>query len=256
MLKHSRPPLALFGHPGHELSCLTILSGAEARCCYLTDGSGSSGQSRLPQTRALLARHGLQIEDAFQPLPEPEIIQALLRNNGEILVSRRRNLTRMITAMKPAYVLTDFAEGYNPVHDLCHFMLREACRRARFQGPVYEVALSQPPTRTAARPSVVETRLTAIQLRKKRKAIDDYRKSADAGLRREIDDMFRRHGHVWLNRERLNPVPPPADYRMRISARTPAFEKFGAKRVESGKYDTVLTYRAHLRPALAAIRSG
>jgi hypothetical protein len=142
-------------------------------------------------------------------------------------------------------VLVDAAEGYNPVHDVCHWMGRAAASRASRGGTairVFEVDL-------VGRPDGAGPGITI--------ALDDAaftRKLAAAGrysaLAGEVDTAFARHGVGAFRREFFRDAPaagiPPGDW-------VPHYERVGAERVREGRYRTALRYSAHVRPIVAAL---
>lgn len=244
-------PLAIFAHPGHELRILHALGALEASCLYLTDASGSTGVSRLPLTTDLLAEAGLPERTDFPFVPDAALYAALLNRDAAVIDRLRRDLADQVTRLRPAFLITDSAEGYNPAHDLCHFMALELGHALGV--PVYDIALDgDPGDFGSARPEDCRVwSLDDAALARKLAHIRAYIALAGAKLAGEAHHLLSLYGEQAQAREILRPALVWREYDALWVNEAPFFERHGLKRVQEGKYTTALTYRDHLRPVLA-----
>ena len=140
--------LLIFAHPGHELRAHHVMERTRPSVAILTDGSGSTGVSRADHTTELLAETGARPATIFCALSDRDAYAALMARNAEPFVTIRDRLIKLMLNAGHTAVLVDAAEGYNPVHDLCHWIGRAAAARAsRFgtQIDVFELDLVSHP---------------------------------------------------------------------------------------------------------------
>lgn len=246
-------PLAIFAHPGHELRILHGLGALEASCLYLTDASGSTGVSRLPLTTDLLAEAGLPERTEFPFVPDAALYAALLNRDEAVIDRLRRDLAAHVTRLRPAFLITDSAEGYNPAHDLCHFITLELGRVLGIE--VYDIALDGDPGDCGpARPE--DCRIWSLDdaaLARKLAHIRTYIDLAGSQLAGEAKHLLSLYGEQAQAEEIFRPALGWRAYDALWTSEAPFFERHGLKRVREGKYRTALTYRDHLRPVLAGM---
>lgn len=208
----------------------------------LTDGSGSTSDSRLEYSRALLAQAGARPAATFGPLTDRAAYAALMAADAGPFLACVDQLTDTFLAEGVRAVLVDAAEGYNPVHDICHWIGRAATVRARRLGvpiELFELALASHP----------DTAGDGLRL-----LLDDqaFARKLDAtsryvALRAEADAAFSRYGQdafrvEFLRRVLDAPAPPPSWI--------PHYEEVGEARVREGRYASVLRYRSHVSPVV------
>jgi hypothetical protein len=235
--------LLVFAHPGHELRAFHLLECVRPIVTVLTDGSGSTGTSRVAESSAVLGSVGARRGPMFGALTDRESYRALLERDAAPFVSQVRRLTQLMCAEGVTTALVDAAEGYNPVHDVCHWMTRAAVARARDLGtPVelFELDLLAHPDGNG---SGLRLTLDDSAFERKLRAL-----SRCSGLAREAAALFELHGKDAFRVEFLRRVvidqPPPA-YEW-----VPHYEEVGAQRVKAGTYAAALTYAAHVRPVI------
>ncbi len=147
----------------------------------------------------------------------------------------------------------DAVEGFNPVHDVCRFVIDGAVARVRNQtGRVirnYDFVLDSQPD---ACPELF--RHDAKWLNLSDTALD--RKIAAAlaypELNDEVTKALARFGRSAFARECLRPV---TTHRMieQFKSEIPAYERYGQMRVDEGRYREIIRYRDHVWPVIAAI---
>ena len=131
--------LLIFAHPGHELRAHYLMERTRPTVAILTDGSGSTGVSRAHHTTELLAETGARPAEVFCALSDRDAYAALMARDAEPFVTIRDRLIEMSLSAGHTAVVVDAAEGYNPVHDLCHWIGRAAAARASRLGTQIEV---------------------------------------------------------------------------------------------------------------------
>jgi len=234
--------LLFLAHPGHELRAYHLMERVRPSVAVLTDGSGSTTTSRIADSRALIARTGARAAATFGALTDREAYAALMSADARPFLTHVARLADTIVAHQVRAVVVDAAEGYNPVHDICHWMGRAATERARARGA--EVALFE--LDLIAHPDSpgdgVRLHLDDAAFQRKLAAIGRY----DA-LRAEADAAFAHYGRdafrVEFLRDAVIGWPEPANC-------VPYYEQVGDARVREGRYTSVLRYGAHVRPVI------
>jgi len=248
--------LAIFAHPGHELRALHTLHQARSGVVYLTDASASTGQSRVSMSEVTLRRSDIDVVPDFMPVADADLYRAMMGGQTQLFTQMVDDIARLIDRCEPDFVLTDSAEGYNPAHDLCHFLVMTAADKSRHHPPVYDIALNHDPLdfAHAAPESCIIHDLDAAAVSRKRVVIEDYTRAAGDMLRREAEGLLRQFGTQGQGREILRPSLTLTVYLRQFSKTPPFFESHGLKRVREGKYTETLTM-AHLRPLLNQLQN-
>jgi LmbE family N-acetylglucosaminyl deacetylase len=246
-------PLAIFAHPGHELRILHALKQLQARSLFLTDASASTGQSRMHLTERTLKSAGLPPREPFSARPDKIFYAALASGDDASLRALRQDIIARIEHQTPRLLITDSAEGYNPVHDLCHFLVVSIA--GNFRIPVFDIALDGDPADFghARRADCLDFTMDESELSGKLALIQNYISAAGPQLSQEAENLLARYGRGAQAREILRPALEWPQYDATFRERTPFFEAHGRRRVREGKYASALTYRTHLRPILESL---
>jgi len=235
----------ILAHPGPELRAHHVLERTRPVVAVITDGSGSTGRSRLAETAALLASVGARPASVFGAMTDAEAYQSLMRTDPapfEVFVDR---LAAEIVTTGATTVVIDAAEGFNPVHDVCHWIGRAALARASSGGQdrqAFELDLVAHPDQNGHGVRLV---LDDAAFARKMAAAERYSALAD-----EAATAFAAYGVDAFRVEFLRALcettlPPPAW--------VPHYESVGEARVAAGRYSTVLQFGTHVRPILAAL---
>jgi len=208
----------------------------------LTDGSGSTTDSRLDDSRALLAQAGARPAGTFGALTDREAYAALMAADAGPFLTQVHALADTLVTEGVRAVLVDSAEGYNPVHDVCHWIGRAAIIRARqFGGEIelFELDLISHPDSPGDGLRLV---LDDEAFTRKLDATSRY-----VALKAEAEAAFDRYGQDAFRVEFLRRVvdgdaPPPSWI--------PYYEEVGEARVRAGRYPSVLRYGSHVRPVI------
>jgi len=234
-------------HPGHELRAYHLLERVRPVVAVLTDGSGSASTSRIDESRSVIDRIGGSPAAVFGSLTDRDAYGALMsgRPNGfGELVDKIADdvLARGVTA-----IVIDAAEGYNPVHDVCHWIGRSAIRWLVAQDraiDAFELDLVGHPEGDGRG---VRIALDDAAFMRKLAAIAAY--PALAGEAAAAFELYGRDAFRTEFLRHVEPAPiPPASW-------VPYYETVGEARVHSGLYSSVLRYGVHVRPILEALTS-
>jgi hypothetical protein len=236
------PWLFILAHPGHELRAHHVMERVRPLVAVLTDGSGATGIPRVDESRALLTRAGARPAATFGTLTDRDAYAALMASDAEPFLREVEGLTSALHAESARAVVVDAAEGYNPVHDVCHWLGRAAVTRARRSGSpidLFELDLISHPDGTG---DGLRIHLDDAAFARKMDATTRY-----SALRAEAESAFDRYGHEAFRVEFLRRVngapPPPASW-------VPYYEEVGEARVRAGRYPSVLRYGTHVKPVI------
>ena len=237
--------LLMLAHPGHELRAFHLLERVHPLVVWLTDGSGSIHESRLEDSQSLLANAGGRRSATFGLMTDRDAYKALMAAEAGPFLARVDELCRILLDDHIHAVLVDAAEGYNPAHDVCHWIGRAAVLRARERGAridLFELDLVSHPD---AGGKGVRLMLDDSTFARKLDAISRY-----GALKAEVEAAFARYGQEafrveFLRRVVEGPVPP--------STWVPHYERVGEDRVREGRYASALRYAPHVRPVLESL---
>jgi hypothetical protein len=230
-------------HPGHELRAFHFVECARPLVAVLTDGSGADGVSRLDETARLLDEAGARRNQVYGSFTDREAYACLMAGDCSRFLETARQLSQSFDAHGITAVLTDAAEGYNPVHDVCRSIAEAAVRLCGPRAPLlFELDLVGPPDGNGPG---LRLRLDDGAFTRKLDAARRY-----AALTAETGAAFKQHGvdafrTEFLRRAVVTALPPP-DY-------TPYYEQVGLERVRQGRYPSALRYRDHVRPVLTLL---
>jgi hypothetical protein len=235
----------VFAHPGHELRCHHVIERTRPSVSVLTDGSGATGTPRIGESTELLASLGATTGCLFGALSDRDAYTALMRGDASLFVAHATMLADMLVTLRATAVAIDAAEGYNPVHDVCHWVGRAAMTLARRQlGDVaaYELDLVNHPD---GQGEGMRVTLDDAAFARKLEAAKRY-----APLAAEAAGAITEHGLDAFRVEflrRLEPSEVPS------ATMVPYYEQVGEARVRAGRYTSVLRYGAHVRPVIRAL---
>lgn len=242
-----QPSILFVAHPGHELRLHYWLSIARPAVHVLTDGSGGSGGvSRILSTVRVINGTNASQGSIFGRFTDEAVYRAMLTGDAATFAAVTRELAEAIVTSGAQRVVADAWEYYNPAHDLCRFLADLAVEQARLatgrsiESCAFDVTVPSPggDHRFVLDDEALARKIAAA------KAYPELGAEVDAELRRGGEDALR-HEHL----HRLDApvaVPPPASHAI-------LYETRGEEQVAKGKYATVLRYRTHVAPLLAAI---
>ena len=124
----------IMGHPGHELKVFGWVCALKPYVSIVTDGSGSSGISRVHFSASLLAAAGAKAGDAFGMMSDAALYRAILEKQIPVFVNIVEVIARSLIREEIDFVMGDAYEDFNPTHDICRVAINAAvvlAQRAR-----------------------------------------------------------------------------------------------------------------------------
>ena len=208
----------------------------------------------MASTIRLLERAGASIGGVRARFTDRELYSTILERRVSVFTDLATELASAFVARRFEYVVADAAEGYNPGHDLCRYIVDAAveCARSGLPGTFrsFAIDLAAAPgaaaDATAARGFCLE--LDEAALERKLTAAHEYVEMAaevDAALERWGASAFRLE---CLRETSLDLLAPHA------TDTVPYYEKHGDRRRAEGTYEQVIRYREHIRPLHEALR--
>jgi hypothetical protein len=235
--------MVVVAHPGHELRVLDFIARTSPLVAVLTDGSGSTGRSRLASTTALLDEVGARPAPVFGRFTDRNAYDHLMRGDSSPFLVAAVDLSEAICAHRITAIATDAAEGYNPVHDVCRVLTEAAAGLSRSVAPeLFEFDLVGHPD---SEDQGIRLRLDEGPFARKLDAIQRYTELAG-----EAQAAFDAYGVDAFRTEFLRPAQPT---RLGGVSEVPYYERVGDERVRQGRYASVLRYGEHVRPVMAAL---
>ncbi|MCX6955554.1 MAG: hypothetical protein NTV51_25690 [Verrucomicrobia bacterium] len=243
----SAHPLLVLAHPGHELRCHGWMEQTRPDVFVITDGSGSANSSRVHSSAAVIARTGARLLTGAGALPDRTLYAAVLSLDAGFFAGLRRQILALASdgpagATGPGYteVVCDGLEGFNPSHDLCHYLARSVAEELGL--PCYDFPL-EGQAQHWSQDRVLT--LDDAALGRKLTAAENYPE-----LAREVRAAIARFGRCAFALEcfrRVQPVPgtPPPP------VVPPYYETFGETRVSEGVFREVIRWEAHLQKIAA-----
>lgn len=227
----------IVAHPGHELLLHGWISRNKPVVHVLTSGT------RLARTADLLRDLGAHPGTIFGRLSDREAYAMIMERNTALLLSLVTELADQLERDRPAIIVGDAAEGYNPVHDLCRLIAGSAIAMAGVSTKQYEYAVVNHPQ------SFEEI---AIDLDAAEYAAKMESARGQAALLTDIEELLARHGADAYRREALGPV---VDWTALGGDEPPLYERYGEERVAAGRYTNVIRRREHMLPLRDALRA-
>ena len=244
----------MVAHPGHELRVHGWLEQERPEVFVLTDGSGSTRQSRVSSTMEVLRRAGALPGSLFGRFSDSELYEVILDGRIEVLTGLARELADAFVDDGVETVAADAIEGFNPSHDLCRLLTDAAValagRRTGRAIASYDFLLEGRPDTFPANGSsgILRLELEDGALERKLAAARAYPEMAY-----EVERAFARHGDGAFRVEVLRPADPEAEVEHMIEE-PPYYESYGERQVAAGRYSRVLRFREHFLPLARALR--
>jgi hypothetical protein len=241
----------VIAHPGHELRVHGWLEWARPTVFVLTDGSGHGSNGRLASSTRLIQRSGGRTGSVCGRFTDRELYDTILEGRMSVLTGLVTELADAFVAGHFEYVVADAAEGYNPGHDVCRYLVDAAVRTARPRLPAtfksFEMDLAAAPAASTADRSV-HLDLDESALERKIGAAREYVEMAE-----EVDAALNQWGAAAFRHECLRETPLDGDDQEPAEI-PPFYERHGERRQAEGTYDQVIRYREHIRPLRDALR--
>jgi len=245
------PSALIVAHPGHELRLHGWLEQVRPLVFVLTDGSGSTRESRLTGTERVITAAGARRGPVFGRFADRQWYDAILRRDCGLFTTLADEIASALVREKVVAVVADAEEGYNSGHDLCRAIADSAVllasRVSRRDISSFDFLLVGHPESTDGLPSV-GLRLDEAALHRKLSAAREY-----SEMSLEVDSALRRFGLEAFRIERLRQVPPGGRSRQ-FDEGIFFYERFGETQVAAGLYTEVIRAREHVIPLVEALQ--
>jgi hypothetical protein len=228
-------------HPGHELRVHGWLELARPHVFLFTDGSNTTGRSRVPSTVRVLQSPGATLSPLSPMIPDAIIYRALLEANVPFFLRVTESLAWAFEHYHIDLVVGDASEGYNSVHDVWRLLIDSAI--ALTPQPI--VNLSYPLVSDALAPTF-SLLLDDLALERKLAAAQSYRE-----LDEEVCDQLARFGVEHFRSETFSRVDSPSLFEATTSPHF--YETHGEQQVIAGRYPAVIRFRQHVLPVARAL---
>ena len=219
----------------------------------LTDGSGNGGRPRIGSTSTLLSALAASPGSIFGRLSDREIYSELLARNHARFIALVDEIAADLVAHGVELVAGDAVEGFNPSHDVCRYIINAAVRLASRAGErriaCYAFPLDGAPHTCpgGVRDAALRVELDETMLDQKLRAARGY-----AELHAEVETTLSRFGTAPFRTECLWPGDLDDPYAWNPD-QIPFYESYGSRRVASGAYERVVTFRQHVKPLADAL---
>jgi hypothetical protein len=239
----------IVAHPGHELRIHGWLEQARPRVFVLTDGSGSTRESRLESTRRVLRAAGASEGSIFGRFTDRQLYEAVRRPAFDVFTDLVDELAASLVAHQIELVVSDAREEYNSAHDLCRALVDSAVRLAEHVvGRAFDsrdfLLVGRPDERSGNQS--IRLTLDDAALGRKLDAARDYPEMAA-----EVEAALERFGPEAFRVECLRPVAEGGS--RRDANRIPFYEQYGEQQVAAGLYAEVIRARDHMDPLFGAL---
>ncbi len=243
----------IVGHPGHELMVYRWIELSQPTYFCLTEGSGGSSTSRLQTSTNILDSLGVKRGTVVGRYSDKELYRFITEGKTEVFIGLVCELADALIESEIDTVTGDAIEGFNPVHDVCRFLIDGAVERVWNQTGRsirnYDFVLDSPPDTCpeALRKKAKWLHLDEAALDRKLNAALSYPE-----LRDEVNSALARFGKQAFSRECLR---PSASHFMieQFETSLPDYESYGEMRVDEGRYTEAIRYRHHVWPIIKAI---
>ena len=238
----------ILGHPGHELRIFRFLELYKPRVYIFTDGSGSSGHSRVHNTLKIIHQAGATASPVMGRFTDVQFYEILMQQDKDTLAGLMEEIMADMKMHQIDTLAGDAAEGFNPTHDLCRYMINALAGMYRKDTgkfiPNYEFLLEGSPAEcpTKMTGEVVRIQLTDEEFGRKRAAAYHYPE-----LQAEIEKVYAAYGATPFMTEYLWPSGPPDEYKT-WTTEEPYYETWGKRKLESGTYKELIAFHTHLLP--------
>ena len=243
----------IVGHPGHELMVYHWMEKVQPIYFCLTEGSGGSSASRLHSSLHILDSLGLSRGSIVGRYKDKELYQLILGTRTDVFVELVRELADTMIDAEIDSVIGDAIEGFNPVHDICRFLIDGAVNRVgNLTGRIvrnYDFVLDSQPDSCPEhlRGKAKWLNLDEAALERKLNAARTYPE-----LKGEVEGALARFGRQAFSRECFRPAATHVMTKQ-FEKLIPDYERYGIMRVNEGRYTEVIRYRQHICPIVEAI---
>lgn len=235
------PSALIVAHPGHETLLHHWIERTRPCVFVLTDGSGGDAAPRLDHSRRLIASAGGSCGEVFGEAPDQTWYRAVLNGQAGLFQDVIARIAAECLDCGVTTLVSDPVEHFNPIHDLTNVVAHAVAHSTKTRWGEAVSMLTYPIERPEAFDSNpgAALRLGKSAAARKEAAILAYSPLAGEYPRyREL---------VTRDHEMLAPDDPGFGWPQTLPEE-PYYERFGRQRLREGRYSTLITYAAHVRP--------
>ena len=211
------------------------------RVFILSDGSGGAQSSRLDYSIAAIRGAGATLIEGSGQRSDREWYAAILAGDIATFTQTADVLASAALTMHAPLVVSDAADGYNPLHDLCQAIAGAVVARIA-RGSKAPKFLVSPAIASAMGTPSIAWKLEEEAARRKQLAV-----SANMPLAEEAARLLAEAPDALYIEQLLVPTFDwPENW-------TPEWEAFGRKRVKEGRFADPISYRDHVLPIAKAL---
>lgn len=238
----------VIGHPGHELRVHRFMEIYTPVVYVLTDGSGSTGTSRLSSTLQIIRNTGCTEGSIMGRFTDKEIYQLIYQKETHVFRALAHELAAALEVQQIEVVVGDSNEGFCPTHDLCRYLINAAVKiykkRIGKSIPNYEFYLEAAPNKfpDEKTDALLRIQLNEVQFERKFKAALEYPELAF-----ELKRFLEKYGKKSFQIEYLWPVNhffDPVGWKGAM----PEYDAIGRQRVTDGVYNATINFTEHMLP--------
>jgi hypothetical protein len=234
-------PVLIIAHPGHELRLFDWMERERPLVFILSDGSGGAQSSRLDYSVAAIRAAGASLIEGSGQRSDREWYKAILAGDIPAFTQTADAIAAAALTMQAPLVVSDAADGYNPLHDLSQAIAGAVVARIARDSETPKFLVS-PATASAMGTRSIAWNIEHEAARRKQLAI-----SANTPLAEEVARLLAEVPDVLYTEQLLVPTFDwPENW-------TPEWEAFGRKRVKEGRFTAPITYRDHVLPIANAL---
>jgi hypothetical protein len=234
-------PVLIVAHPGHELRLLDWMERERPFVFILSDGSGGAQSSRLDYSVSTIRGAGATLLEGSGQRSDREWYAAILAGDVAPFRQAAEAIAAVALTVRAPLVVSDAADGYNPLHDLCQAVASAAVARIA-RGSKAPQFLVSPAIASAMGIPSIAWKLEDDAARRKRLAV-----SANMPLAEEAARLLAEAPDALYTEQLLVPTFDwPENW-------APEWEAVGRKRVKEGRFAAPITYRDHVLPIAKAL---
>ncbi|PSL47348.1 hypothetical protein CLV51_102194 [Chitinophaga niastensis] len=235
----------IIAHPGHELRVFRFIELYKPRVYVLTDGAGSSGDSRLYNTIAILEKCGASISSIMGHYSDREIYRIMLEKDYLSLTTLVQKILLDFEEHNIQMVVGDAIEGYNPTHDLCRYLINLIVSLKEVNDGVglsnFDFLLDGV---MSEEEGDLVIQLDNADFERKQRAAEGYTE-----LSKELESTIQKYGNSPFMVESLRKVQQPHTFSS-WGEGVPFYEQYAREKVSKGVYDKAISFQEHLLPLI------
>jgi hypothetical protein len=263
----------LVAHPGHELVIHAFVERFHPIVAVWTDGSGTTGLSRVPSTSRLLDDAGAAPGPVYGEVTDQQCYAALLARDIPFFTAMVERVSRFLEIEGVEFVVGDACEGWNPTHDAWRAIVNAGVELARWRTGTaildFDFQLfASPVTAAASAPAgAIILELDEDEHRRKLASAASYKElhaEVHAAMSGSVAALIpspelaahleSRLGAIGPDAYRVEVLRPVSESAIRPYDGTPGYEMYGEMMVAAGKYRDVIRYETHLKPVVEELR--